>query len=150
AAQADCAHSTKGSSAYKTCSHSASAWEDVNGDYAFDFAAPPRPSADSRLVVRVVDRGSVAAPPVTATVRGSSVHVATTVAAPQGKRVVIAKQVFAGWTGAPTPVHLRLRFDQVLIRRAMDPSCRPDQPGCKYKDESTLLGQIGGAPGEWQ
>jgi hypothetical protein len=32
----------------------------------------------------------------------------------------------------------------------MDPSCPPNQPACKYKDESTRLGQIATAPGEWQ
>jgi hypothetical protein len=32
----------------------------------------------------------------------------------------------------------------------MDPSCPTAQPNCKYKGESTLLGQIATAPGEWQ
>jgi hypothetical protein len=150
AAQADCAHSTKGSAAYKDCAHAASSWQDVNGAYGFDLAAPPRPSASARLVVRVVDRGSVNAPRVSATAKGNAVHVAFTIAAAKGARVVVAKQVFAGWTGAARPVHLRLRFDSVLIRRAMDPSCRPDQPTCPAANESTLLGQIGAAPGEWQ
>lgn len=146
-AQADCAHRTKGSQAYKDCAHSASTWQDVNGDYGFDLTPPP---GSGKLVVRVVDRGSVNAPTVTATPRGRLVHVAFAVNAPQGKRVVVAKQVYARWTSSNPPVHLRVHFDKVLIRRAMDPSCRPDQPTCKYAGESTLLGQIGDAPGEWQ
>ena len=32
----------------------------------------------------------------------------------------------------------------------MDPSCAPDKPTCPAKRESTLLGQIGSGPGEWQ
>ena len=32
----------------------------------------------------------------------------------------------------------------------MDPSCPPDKPTCPYANESTLLGQIVTAPGEWQ
>ena len=150
AAQANCAHSTKGTSVYKDCAHGASAWEDASGAYGFDLAAPPRPSSSSRLVVRVVDRGSVDAPRVSATPTATGVHVAFRVAAAKGARVVVAKQVFVGWTGAARPVHLRLRFDRVLIRRAMDPSCRPDQPSCPFANESTLPGQIASPPGEWQ
>jgi hypothetical protein len=45
---------------------------------------------------------------------------------------------------------LRLRFDRLLVRRAMDPSCPVAKPDCPYKNESTLLGQIASAPGEWQ
>jgi hypothetical protein len=149
-AQADCAHRTKGSAAYKDCAHSASSWQDVNGDYSFDLSPPPRPSKTAHLVVRVVDRGSVAAPRVNAVFNDAVVRVSFTVAAAGGKNVVVAKQVFAGWQEAKPPVHLRLRFDRVLIRRAMDPSCRPDQPACLAKNESTLLGQIAAAPGEWQ
>jgi hypothetical protein len=69
---------------------------------------------------------------------------------PVGRRVVIAKQVYVGWTHARPPSHLRLHFDKLLVRRAMDPSCPPDKPACPYADESTLLGQIVTAPGEWQ
>ena len=51
---------------------------------------------------------------------------------------------------APAIDHLRLHFDKLLVRRAMDPSCAPDKPACPYANESTLLGQIASAPGEWQ
>jgi hypothetical protein len=149
-AQADCAHRTKGSAGYKDCAHAASDWQDVNGDYGFDLSPPPRPSPRAQLAVRVVDRGSVNAPRVNAVFNDAVVHVSFTVKAPRGRKVVVAKQVFAGWAAARPPVHLRLRFDRVLIRRAMDPSCRPDQPQCPAKDESTLLGQIASGPGEYQ
>ena len=46
--------------------------------------------------------------------------------------------------------HLRLHFDRLLVRRAMDPSCAPDKPACPAKNETTLLGQIASGPGEWQ
>ena len=117
----------------------------------FTLCAPtPRP-AGATLRWRVVDRGSVAAPAVAvAPTGGGCVAVRLTVAGGAGARVVVAKQVYVGWsTGVPV-VHLRLHFDRLLVRRAMDPSCSPDDPGCKYKNESTLLGQIAAAPGEWQ
>jgi hypothetical protein len=153
AAQAECAHRSKGSDAYKACTKGQSEWQDVNGAYSFTLTAPPKPSAAAHLRVRVVDRGSVAAPPVRATISGSRVTVSFRIAAPRSKRVVVAKQVFAGWTPMPAaklPVHLRLRFDSVLVRRAMDPSCRPDEPSCPARNETTLLGQIANGPGEYQ
>src|SRR2546421_430561 len=45
--------------------------------------------------------------------------------APAGKRVLIAKEVFVGWTKTAPPVHLRVRFEKILVRRAMDPGCPP-------------------------
>jgi len=73
-----------------------------------------------------------------------------TIAAPDNQRVIVAKQIYLGWT-KPVPVeHLRLHFDKLLVRRAMDPSCAPDQPTCPSANESTLLGQITTGPGEWQ
>src|SRR5207245_7232157 len=99
----------------------------------------------------IVDKGSVAAPKVG--VRFGSdgcASVGITVNAATGTRVVVAKQIYLGWS-KPIPVdQLRLRFDKLLVRRAMDPSCPPDQPSCPYAKESTLLGQIATAPGEWQ
>ena len=122
AAQAECAHRSKGSDAYKQCTKGQSEWQDVNGAYAFELPAPPKPSPGARLRVRVVDRGSVGAPQVAATVSGNRVKVSFRVAAARGRRVVVAKQVFAGWTPMPKaklPVHLGLRFDSLLVRRAM-------------------------------
>ena len=58
--------------------------------------------------------------------------------------------MFARCANAVRPDHLRIRFDKLLVRRAMDPSCPPDKPACKDASESTLLGQIATPPGEWQ
>jgi hypothetical protein len=155
ATQSACAHTTKGGATFKDCTHTVGEWGSVNGDYAFAICAPrPRPSAGAQVVARIVDRGSVSAPPVRV-VPGANgcATVRFIVAGATGQRVVVAKQVFLGWKRPPAarlPVHLRLHFDSVLIRRAMDPSCAPDQPNCPAKNESTLLGQITSAPGEWQ
>lgn len=148
--EAQCAHQTKGSDQFKTCSHAAPDWLGVDGDYDYSLCAPsPRPTGSS-LVSRLVDRGSVGAPAVTVAKNGSCAHVTFTVPPAAGRRVVIAKQLYLGWSRPVPLVHLRLHFDRLLVRRAMDPSCPPDQPTCKYASESTLLGQIATAPGEWQ
>ncbi len=148
---AQCAHETKGSDQFKACSHSTPATTSVNGTYDFSVCAPKPAPTGATISWRLVDRGSVSAPKVPVVV-GSDGCATTrfTIAAPAGKRVIVAKQLYVGWT-KPVPVeHLRLHFDRLLVRRAMDPSCSPDQPSCKAKDESTLLGQITTAPGEWQ
>jgi hypothetical protein len=151
AAQAICAHQTKGAETFKDCTHSVSEWVSIDGAYDFNLCAAGKAPRGGRLEWRVVDRGSVNAPAVRAApAKPGCVAVAFTVNAPQGRRVVVAKQVFVGWTKARRLEHLRLRFDSVLIRRAMDPSCAPDQPACPAKNESTLLGQIAQPPGEWQ
>ena len=149
--EAECAHRTKGSDQFKACSHSASDWLSVNGSYDYAICAPqPRP-AGAHLVWRIVDRGSVNAPkvPVFPGNEGCA-SIRFGVDAPTGKRVVIAKQVYVGWSKPVAVEHLRLQFDRLLVRRAMDPSCAPDQPTCRYAAESTLLGQIATPPGEWQ
>ncbi len=132
--EAECAHETKGSDQFKACSHAASDWLSVNGDYALTLGAGKW---------RAVDRGSVNAPAVS--ISGGVARF--TVAAPAGKRVVVAKEFVRAGAGG---TRLRLHFDKLLVRRAMDPSCPPDKPDCPYKNESTLLGQIASSPGEWQ
>jgi hypothetical protein len=64
--------------------------------------------------------------------------------------VVVAKEVFVGWTPAtaPPPVHLRVSFEQILVRRAMDPGCPPTNRSCASV-ETTRRGQISKPPGEW-
>jgi hypothetical protein len=147
--EAECAHTTKGSDEFKVCSHSVADRLSVSGQYAFRVCAPsPRP-AGARLTWRVVDRGSVGAPAVGVTPAGACVSAALSVADTQ-RTLIVAKQIFVGWSRPVRVEHLRLRFDRLLIRRAMDPSCPPDQPSCPFADESTLLGQIATAPGEWQ
>jgi hypothetical protein len=149
--EAECAHQTKGSDQFKQCAHATANWLSINGSYEFDVCAPsPRPTG-ATFVWRIVDRGSVNAPAVK--LNPGNLGCGTILLRldePVGRRVVIAKQVYAGWTGAPAPTHLRLHFDKLLVRRAMDPSCPPDKPACPYANESTLLGQIVTAPGEWQ
>jgi len=149
--QAECAHATKSSAnAFRSCLHDGGHDRlDVSGDYSFDLSLPPRPSPRARLRVRVVDRGSASAPRVNAVFNDAVVKVSFHVPATAG-RVIVAKQVFAGWVGAAKPEHLRLTFERALIRRAMDPSCAPDKPDCPFKDETTFFGQIGPPPGEWQ
>lgn len=149
--QAQCAHETKGSDQFKSCSHSTPDWVSVNGSYELGVCAPtPRPKG-AHLVWRVVDRGSVNAPavPVYPGNEGCPL-VRFSIAAPPGRRVVVAKQIYVGWSRPVAVDHLRLRFDRLLVRRAMDPSCPPGQPTCPYAGESTLPGQIVTAPGEWQ
>ena len=149
--EAECAHRTKGSLAFKACAHTVADWLNVNGTYDYSLCAPQPAPAGARLVWRIVDRGSVNAPtvPVAPGNDGcASVHFS--INAPSGQRVVVAKQIYLGWS-KPVPVqHLRLHFDQLLVRRAMDPSCPPGLPRCKYAAETTRLGQIATAPGEWQ
>ena len=149
--EAECAHQTKGSDQFKACSHATPDWLSVNGSYDFTLCAPSPHPKNVNLTWRIVDRGSVSAPKVP--VFGGNdgcADVRFTIAAPAGKRVVVAKQVYVGWTKAVPVDHLRLHFDKLLVRRAMDPSCPPDKPTCPYANESTLLGQIVSAPGEWQ
>jgi hypothetical protein len=149
--EAECAHQTKGSDQFKTCSHATANWLSINGSYEFDVCAPlPRPKG-STFVWRIVDRGSVNAPAVK--LNPGNLGCGTILLKldePVGRRVLIAKQVYVGWTHTPAPTHLRLHFDKLLVRRAMDPSCPPGKPDCPYARESTLPGQIVTAPGEWQ
>jgi hypothetical protein len=145
---AECAHETKGSDQFKACSHSVSDTLPVNGDYAFDLPAPSSPCAKASITS--VDHGSVGTGRVAAKWTGKVWHLTFSIAAPAGRRVVVARQFFARCANAPKLEHLRLHFDTVLVRRAMDPTCAPDQPACPYANESTLLGQITTGPGEWQ
>jgi hypothetical protein len=130
--EAECAHRTKGSAAFKACAHSLPDRLDVNGAYAFELCG-------KQGTPTVLDMGSVAAPRLTvARAANGCTSVSFTIAAPAGARVVVAKRILLG---APPVDHLRLRFDRLLVRRAMDPS---------GPAESTLPGQIASAPGEWQ
>jgi hypothetical protein len=151
---AECAHTVKGNvPAFKACVKASPDWLSVNGDYELTLRLPPRPPGARQVRIRVVDRGSVAAPKVVVRRLGDTVEARLAIDAPKGRKVVVAKQVFAGWAPMPPaalPVHLRLRFDSLLVRRAMDPSCPPDRPTCPARDESLLLGQIGDPPGEYQ
>jgi hypothetical protein len=147
AASANCAHRTKGdAAAFKSCLASDTGWQDVNGAYRFSLGAPPRPSARARMRVRVVDAGSSPGAPAVRAAPGLNGAVVTVdVSAPTGRRVVVAKRVFVGWDRSPRPVHLRVTFDRILVRRAMDPGCTAP---CT-SNETTHTGQISKPPGEW-
>lgn len=149
-ASADCAHRTKGDrAAFQSCLAGEPNRQGANGTYRLMLKAPPRPSPAAKLHVRLVDAGSnPGAPPVKVQPGPSGATVAVTVAASPGQRVVVAKEVFAGWTPAPRPVHLRVRFEKILVRRAMDPGCPPTDTGCASV-ETTRKGQISKPPGEW-
>jgi hypothetical protein len=149
--QAECAHKTKGSDAFKTCSHGASDSLSVVGTYEFSLCAPQPAPKGAVPVWKIIDKGSVGAPKVSV-VPGNDGCASIRFAIPQqgDAPLIVAKQVFFGWS-KPAPVqHLRLHFDRLLVRRAMDPSCAPDKPDCPFANETTLLGQIVTAPGEWQ
>ena len=149
---AECAHRTKGSN-LKDCFRTRPNWLSVNGHYGFTLPAPPRPSPGARLRVRVVDRGSTRNAPALKVIVGTAgVKISFDVQAPELERVVVAKQVFAGWSPMPPralPEHLRVTLTKLLVRRAMDPSCPADKPQCPNRAQTTRLGQIGDAPGEW-
>jgi hypothetical protein len=146
--EAECAHGTKGSDAFKACAHTVADWLSVNGSYAFDLPSPVMPCVQPAL--SSIDHGSVNAPRLAAARTKSGWHVTFRVDRPAGVRVVVARELHAGCANAAKPVRLRLSFDKLLVRRAMDPSCASDKPDCPAKGESTLLGQITTAPGEWQ
>jgi len=151
--QADCAHRAKGNAVvFRACLAVEPNWQNVNGTYRFTLAAPPRPSPRARLRVRVVDAGSTSGAPSLVVRPGPrSATVSVSIDAPKGQRVVLAKQVFVGWSPVPAsalPEHLRLTFERLLVRRAMDPGCPNAVPGCSSV-ETTKGGQITFAPGEW-
>jgi hypothetical protein len=153
--QADCAHRTKHDrAAFKACVRGATPWQDVNGTYRFVLAAPPRPSGSATTTWRVVDRGSVGVAGLHVGVaRGrTSLVVTLRVNAPRGRRVVVAKQFFLGWkpvARAQRPVHLRVAFRSLLVRRAMDPGCPGAREIACGSSQTTLGRQISRPPGEW-
>jgi hypothetical protein len=150
---ADCAHRTKGDrQAFKTCQakeRADSSFQDT-GTKTFVLRARPRPTAHSRLRARLVNAGSSrGAPRPTLALTRNGVRV--TLALVAGRSVRVAYHVFVGWTPAvrPAPRHLRIQLEQLLVRRAMDPSCKTTEPDCPAKAETTQLGQVTASPGEW-
>lgn len=151
---ADCAHRTKGDrQAFKTCQateRSASIFAD-SGSRTFVLRAPPRPAPQARLRTRLVDAGSSrGAPRPRLTRTRDGVRVTLTLVS--GRSVRLAYHVFVGWTPTPPrlrPRHLRVQLEELLVRRAMDPSCTTTDPDCPARVQTTQLGQIATAPGEW-
>ncbi|HET7760592.1 MAG TPA: hypothetical protein VFK62_11760 [Gaiellaceae bacterium] len=148
--QADCAHQVKGVvAAFEACLVTHSSWQDVSGTYRFRLRVPPRPSPSSILQIRVVDAGSTpGAPPVIARSSGGGAEVTLAVHATPGKKLVVAKRVLASWTGTAPADHVRVRFERLLVRRAMDPGCSNGRPTCGSK-ETTHGEQVSFGPGEW-
>ena len=145
--QADCAHKTKGDAqAFRQCVRAEPDYVDMSGAYHFSLRVPRGGAATA---VRVVDAGSVNAPPVRTGRSGGVVSVDFTVPH-DGRRHVIAKEVFVGRTRAARWQHLRVSVSRVLIRRAMDPACLPEkQPPCG-SPETTREDQVSHGPtGEW-
>ena len=128
--EAECAHLTKGSDQFKTCSHASPDWLSVNGAYAFDLPAPT--AACARPALRTVDHAGVDAPPIATTWTGKAWHVSFSVAAPAGRRVLVARQFYATCRNAPVIDHLRLHFDKLLVgarwTRAVRRTSRPARP----------------------
>lgn len=151
---ADCAHRTKGDEqAFKQCqaSESSSSTFADAGSKTFELRAPPRPGAGAALHARLVDVGSSknAVRPRLQLTRNS---VRVTLRFASGNPVEIAYDVFVGWAPVPPrlrPLHLQVQLEQLLVRRAMDPSCTLTQPDCPARVETTQLGQVAQAPGEW-
>jgi len=145
AREADCSHRTKGDqAAFHTCLAEPGTPQDVSGTYRFELPAPPRPPGARRLAIAVEDAGSTPnAPRPQVSQSGRNVVVSLTIPARAGlapTRLVVARRVLIGWTPSRRPVHLRVRLDSLLTRRAMDPGGSP---------QSTQLGQTTTAPGEW-
>jgi hypothetical protein len=151
---ADCAHRTKGDrQAFKACQ----ATERANSSFAdsgsktFLLRAPAKPDRHAYLRARLVNAGSSAgAPRPRLALTRDGVRV--TLRFVSGRTVRVAYQVFVGWTPVPQrarPRHLRVQLEELLVRRAMDPSCKSSQPDCPARVETTQLGQITTAPGEW-
>ena len=98
----------------------------------------------------MVDEGSTVTIPRPQVVGGSArlqFHLDTV----RGRRLVVAQEIFLGWTpvrAASLPVHLRVTFTKLLVRRAMDPGCPAAKPQCG-SPQSTLAGQNTAPPGEW-
>jgi hypothetical protein len=140
---AECAHLAKGEpTVFQACLTTQPRWQDVSGDYTFTLPAPPRPPGSGPLEARVVDAGGGPDPTVALGARDATVTLHLAVA--PGRRLVVAKEVFVGWSDPPRaalPEHLRVRFRSLLVRRALDPGV----PG-----ETTQPRQVSRGPlGEW-
>ena len=90
----------------------------------------------SHLAITLVDKGSSPAQrPVVTAGKGGCADVVLNVDQPDGKRVVAAWQIFVGWSKSTLKVdHLRLHFDRLLVRRAMDPELRAGQAGLSREE----------------
>ena len=123
----------------------------INGTYAFSAGAAAA-SAGAHLAWRIVDRGSVNAPKVPRYPGNEGcASIRFAVAAPAGQRVVVAKQVFFGWSTA-------LRGSSTCACTSTSCSygarwtraARPTSRRARPRTSRRSLGQITTGPGEWQ
>jgi hypothetical protein len=147
--EADCAHRAKGVvPVFQSCLLTEPERLDIGGNHHFILRLPPRPSKASRLRVRALDAGSSGAP-AQITTRFTNHVLSVWVHVPSGTApLLVAKRIVAGWTRAPRPEHLRIRFTRLLVRRAMDPGCPNAQTTCGSR-ETTHGEQLSSPPGEW-
>jgi hypothetical protein len=149
ARQADCAHRAKGDPvAFRDCASAGESIEDVSGTYRFVLRVPPRPPGAHSMYREITYQGSTpnAPRPGVEQLSARAIAVKVTIPAPASpvpQRMVVATRVFVTWAPRPVrrePVHLRVKLDRILTRRAMDPGT---------PSESTRTGQTTSAPGEW-
>jgi hypothetical protein len=142
--QAVCAHETKGdANAFKQCvAQLPLPIVPFDAPLSFTLKAPKKPSRKARLVYHVLNGLPSNKMTVKKGTDGITVTVAPTLSA--------EASFFVGWRPVKKwPIHLRVHFDSLLVRRAMDPGCPPYDPNCPARNESTLLGQVTTSPGEW-
>lgn len=128
--EADCAHRAKGVvPVFQSCLLTEPERLDIGAEYHFKLRLPSRPTKHARLRVRVLDAGS-SGTRAEVTTRFVNGVLLVRVGVPSGTApLLLAKQIVAGWTRAPRPEHLRVRFTRLLVRRAMDPAARmPRRP----------------------
>ncbi len=105
---------------YADCLATQPQWHDVSGTYSFVLPAPPKPPGAGKLRARVVDHGG---PAPTVALRNGAAVVTLRLASPPGVPLVVAKQVFLGWTKAPAtelPQHLHIVFRSPLAAATCD------------------------------
>jgi hypothetical protein len=150
---ADCAHKTKhDQDAFKQCVATESNFVDMSGTYKFVVRPPVlRGGGIGRSYLRIVDMGSVNAPRILMSRQGGAGIGIAFVVPRDGKRHVVAKRFFAGWTlRKPVRRHFRVTVERVLIRRAMDPACLPQKAPPCGTPETTHQDQVSQGPtGEW-
>lgn len=150
---ADCAHRAKHDQAvFKACVKTEPNHLDMSGTYKFVWKLPPSRRGGAKIV-RIRDMGSVNKPRILVATRGgdpNGVGIAFTIPK-DGKRHVVALEAFAGWKYHKTKTeHVRVTFDKVLVRRAMDPACIPKAPpGCGTPETTRDDQATYGPTGEW-
>jgi hypothetical protein len=132
-ATADCALLAKGDAiAYTACLATQPLWRDVSGDYRFVLPAPPKPPGAGKLRVRVVDQGSVGGAVPAVTLQQGAAVVTMKLASAPGVPLVVAEQVFLGWTKVPAtelPQHLRISFRSLVAPASGDWALTRDAAG---------------------